>query len=135
MTKHIGQLYFDDALVKAVEANSPYTLNTVAYTSPEQDGWMLEEATDDYDPFVEYVQLTEDIADGLLAWITIAVNTSANHSDQYEPAAHYWAGGGVAIEDAGEGTGPSNPCVVGGGTTPTCTITPTDETLPVKVKY
>lgn len=134
-TTHIGQLYFDDALVKEVEATAPYTTNTVAYTSPEQDGWMLEEATTDYDPFVEYVQLTDDISDGLLAWITIAVNTSANYADEYDAAAHYYATGGVAISGNGEGTGPSNPCVVGGGTTPTCTITPTDETLPVKVKY
>lgn len=135
VTKHIGQLYFDDALVQAVETYAPYTTNTVAYTSPEQDGWMLEEATVDYDPFVEYVQLTEDLADGLLAWITIAVNTSANHSDLYQPAAHYYADGGETIEGSGMGTGPSNPCVVGGGTEPTCTITPTGETLPVKLKY
>lgn len=137
VAQHIGQLYFDDALVKEVEATEPYTFNTVEYTTPEQDGWMLEEATTDYDPFVEYVQLTDDISDGLLAWITIAVNTSANYADEYvdNAAAHYYATGGVAIEGAGQGTGPSNPCVVGGGSEPTCTITPTGETLPAKLKY
>lgn len=135
VTKHIGQLYFDDALVKQVEATEPYASNTVAYTTPTEDGWMLEEATTDYDPFVDYVQLTDDIADGLLAWITVGVNVSANHSDEYDPAAHYYAGGGVTVEDPSMGSGPSNPCAVGPGTTPTCTITPTDETLPVKLKY
>lgn len=37
VTKHVGQLYFDDDLVKQVESTAPYTTNTVAYTSPEQD--------------------------------------------------------------------------------------------------
>lgn len=132
VAQHIGQLYFDDALVQSVEATVPYTSNTAAYTSPQQDGWMLEEATTDYDPFVEYVQLTDDIADGLLAWITIAVNTSANYTDDYvgDAAAHYYASGGVAIEGAGRGSLPSNPCAVGDVTT-TCTITPAGETLAI----
>jgi hypothetical protein len=38
---------------------------------------MLEEATADYNPFVEYVQLSDDLSDGLLAWITIAVDLTA----------------------------------------------------------
>lgn len=134
VTKHVGQLYFDDALVKEVETTYPYTTNTVAYTTPTEDGWMLEEATTDYDPFVDYIQLTDDISDGVLAWITVGVNMTADNSDEYDPAAHYYAGGGVSIEGASEGTGPSNPCAVG-PTEPTCTITLTDETLPAKVKY
>lgn len=92
---------------------------------------MLEEATADYDPFVEYVQLTDDLSDGLLAWITIAINATVDHADEYDPASHYYAEGGVTIENPGQGTGPSNPCVVGGGSTPTCTITPAGETLAV----
>lgn len=99
---------------------------------------MLEEATTDYDPFVEYVQLTDDISDGLLAWITVGINGSADHSDEYNPAAHYYATGGETVKSSGGAGGvgaPSNPCVVGGGTEPTCTITLTGETLPVKLKY
>lgn len=97
---------------------------------------MLEEATSEYDPLVEYVQLTEDITDGLLAWITIAINTTVDHADEYDPAAHYYAEGGQTVESTGQqGTGPSNPCVVGGGQEPTCTITPTGETLAAKLKY
>lgn len=130
VAQHIGQLYFDDALVQSVEATVPYTSNTAGYTTPMQDGWMLEEATTDYDPFVEYVQLTDDIADGLLAWITIAVNTTADYTSKYEgnAAAHYYADGGVAISGAGRGSLPSNPCAVGSGTT-TCSITPAGETI------
>lgn len=160
VTKHIGQLYFDDALVKEVETTAPYTTNTVAYTSPTQDvrtiplaclasqvhilidlgcqGWMLEQATTDYDPFVEYLQLTDDISDGVIAWITVGINGTADHAANFDPAAHYYEGGGEVVSGGyGQGTGPSNPCVVGGppGSTPTCTITPGGETLPAKLKY
>lgn len=95
-------MYFDDTLVKAVEAYAPYTTNTIAYTSMEDDGWELDEATADYDPFVEYVQLSEDINDGLLGWITIGLDLSSNHTANLTAAAHYYAGGG---EDAGGGFG------------------------------
>lgn len=97
---------------------------------------MLEEATTDYDPFVEYVQLTDDISDGLLAWITVGINGSVDNSDEYDAAAHYYATGGEVVSSSGMGgSGPSNPCVVGGGQEPTCTITLTGETLPAKLKY
>lgn len=108
-TLHIGQLYFDDTLVKAVEATEPYTQNTIAYTTWEVDGWMLEEATAEYDPFVEYVQLSEDIEDGLLAWITVALDLSSDHSSNLTAAAHYYETGGVAVSGSSKGLPPSNP--------------------------
>lgn len=108
-TLHIGQLYFDDTLVKTIEATEPYVQNTINYTSWELDGWMLEEATTDYDPFVEYVQLTDDLQDGLLAWITIALDLSSNHTSNLTAAAHYYSTGGVAVENSSKGLPPSNP--------------------------
>lgn len=108
-TLHIGQLYFDDTLVQAVEATTPYTTNTIPFTTWEVDGWMLEEATTDYDPFVEYVQLGENLEDGLLAWITVAVDLSSNHDTNLTAAAHYYETGGVAVEGSSKGLPPSNP--------------------------
>lgn len=108
-TLHVGQLYFDDTLVKAVEATTPYNQNTIAFTTWEDDGWMLEEATTDYDPFVEYVQLSDDLEDGLLAWITVALDLSSDHSSNLTAAAHYYATGGVAVENSSKGLPPSNP--------------------------
>ncbi|CAJ2503982.1 Uu.00g113760.m01.CDS01 [Anthostomella pinea] len=108
-TLHVGQLYFDDSLVKAVEATYPYYTNTIAYTTWEDDGWMLEEATAQYDPFVEYVQLSEDLADGLLGWITVAVNLSSNHTANLTAAAHLYKDGGVAVNGSSKGLPPSNP--------------------------
>lgn len=61
----------------------------------EDDGWMLDEATADYDPFAEYVQLSEDVMDGLLAWITIGIDVNSNHDSNLTAAAHYYSGGGV----------------------------------------
>lgn len=108
-TLHVGQLYFEDTLIDAVEATSPYNTNTAAFTSWEDDGWMLEEATTDYDPFVEYVQLSDDLQDGLLAWITIALDLSSNHTSNLTAAAHYYGTGGVVVNGSSPGLPPSNP--------------------------
>lgn len=108
-TLHVGQLYFEDALVEAVEATSPYNTNTIAFTTWEEDGWMLEEATTDYDPFVEYVQLSDNLDDGLLAWITVAVDLSSNHTANLTAAAHYYSTGGVEVANSSAGLPPSNP--------------------------
>jgi hypothetical protein len=108
-TLHVGQVYFEDALVEAVEATDPYNTNTIEYTSWENDGWELEEATTDYDPFVEYVQLSDDLQDGLLAWITVAVDLSSDHSLNLTAAAHLYSTGGVAVNGSSKGLPPSNP--------------------------
>ncbi|KAF2637734.1 GPI anchored dioxygenase-like protein [Massarina eburnea CBS 473.64] len=110
-TLHIGQIYFEDTLVKAVEETYPYNTNTIAYTTWEEDGWMLEEATTDYDPFVEYVQLGDKLEDGLLAWITVALDLNSDHTANVTggAAAHYYEGGGVAVENSDKGLPPSNP--------------------------
>ncbi|KAI0470068.1 Intradiol ring-cleavage dioxygenase [Xylariaceae sp. FL0804] len=102
-TKHIGQLYFDDALIQEVEATSPYNTNDIAFTSIEDDGWGLDEATENYDPYMEYVQLGSDITDGLLMWITIAVDVDSNHSSNLTAAAHLYDTGGEAVSSGGGG--------------------------------
>ncbi|KAH8883144.1 aromatic compound dioxygenase, partial [Thozetella sp. PMI_491] len=92
--KHIGQLYFDDSLVLAVEKHWPYHTNTIPLVSSTEDFLTQDEATSQYDPYVDYVQLSHNLADGLMAWITIAVNMSADHSASLQAASHYYEGGG-----------------------------------------
>lgn len=92
-----------------MEATAPYNTNTIAYTSLELDGWELEEATSDYDPFVEYVQLTDNIEDGVMGWITIALDMSSDHSANRTAAAFLYAEGGVTNPGASKGLPPSNP--------------------------
>ena len=100
-------MYFEDALVEAVEATGPYNTNTIAFATWEENGWILEEATTDYDPFVEYVQLSEKLEDGLLAWIT--ANLSSDHSANLTAAAHYCNTGGVAVSGSSKGLPTPNP--------------------------
>jgi len=123
--RHVGQLYIDEALKSAVEALAPYNTNTQAVTTNAQDGIAPDEATAEYDPFLQYVHLGEKLSDGLLMWITIGVNSSADNSAGVTPAAHYYEGGGETVEGAGGspsgpgGPGGPPPSVPGGNTTGT----------------
>ncbi|EAW12304.1 putative GPI anchored dioxygenase [Aspergillus clavatus NRRL 1] len=54
------------------------------------------EASDEYDPFPEYLYLGEGVEDGLFAWIQIGINASADYTDNedYSIAAYYEEDGG-----------------------------------------
>lgn len=87
--RHIGQAYFDTSLREAVEVHEPYVFNTQDVTSNAEDRFAPDEATDEYDPFMNYIQLGEDVSDGLLLWIAIGIDTTADYSDKVTPAATY----------------------------------------------
>ncbi|KAF2151337.1 aromatic compound dioxygenase, partial [Myriangium duriaei CBS 260.36] len=90
---HVGQLFFDEELKTAVEKTSPYSTNTQAYTSNDEDMWAPYEAENGYDPFPDWAYLSNDISDGLLMWISVGVNMSASYT--VTPAATLTANGGV----------------------------------------
>lgn len=50
------------------------------------------------DPFVEWVQLGEDITDGIMAWISIGIDPTAD--DEITAAATIYESGGVANENS-----------------------------------
>ncbi|KAI0484243.1 Intradiol ring-cleavage dioxygenase [Xylariaceae sp. FL0804] len=103
---HIGQIFFDQDLISAVEATSPYTDNTQKLTVNEDDGIDAQQATADYDPFLAYVALGADLStDGLLGYMTVFVNSTADYTSSAQAAAHYYAGGGVATGNQGGGGG------------------------------
>lgn len=87
--------------------------------------WSIVQAEDDYDPFPEFIYLGDDITDGLLAWIQIGVNVTADQSTSsyYSVAAHYEADGGHENTDSstGFGGGSGNGTDVN-GTAPTSSI-------------
>ncbi|PSN68623.1 aromatic compound dioxygenase [Corynespora cassiicola Philippines] len=118
---HIGQVFYPEELVSAVEATAPYNTNEQPYTSNDEDMWSIVQAEDSYDPFPQFIYLGDDIADGLLAWIQIGINVTADHSDDdyYSVAATYQAGGGVANSDSGFTSGGAPE---GNGTMPTGAI-------------
>ncbi|KAL4916169.1 Intradiol ring-cleavage dioxygenase [Aspergillus aurantiobrunneus] len=93
---HIGQLFWNEVLRSAVEEVSPYDTNTQEITSNADDMWSIEQASDEYDPFPEYVYLGNGLQDGLFAWIQIGINASADYTDNdyYSIAGYYDADGG-----------------------------------------
>ncbi|KAI0095366.1 aromatic compound dioxygenase [Daldinia grandis] len=104
---HVGQAFFDQDLIAAVELTAPYSTNTQELTSNGDDGILSEEtATDGVDPFFEYTLLGESITDGLFAWVAFGINATASQS--VSPAAFYYKEGGIANPDSGAG-GPGGP--------------------------
>ncbi|AEO60620.1 Intradiol ring-cleavage dioxygenase-like protein [Thermothelomyces thermophilus ATCC 42464] len=108
---HVGQAFFDQALITAVEKLEPYASNQQPLTTNEEDSIMAEEsATDGVDPVMEYTLLGDNLSDGLFAWIAFGIDTT--RSEAISPAVYLEEGGGRANPDAG---GPGGP----GGSFPT----------------
>ncbi|KAL1868365.1 hypothetical protein Plec18167_008290 [Paecilomyces lecythidis] len=116
---HIGQIFFDESLRSAVESTYPYNTNTIEVLSNDDDMWAPSQADNNYDPFPDYVYLGNDITDGLLAWISIGIDPSADR-DSNATAAAYWAA------DGGHSTGNN---VGGGGSAPSGSF-PSSSSLP-----
>lgn len=110
---HIGQLYFDQDLIDAVERTRPYNTNRYELTPNAEDVLIASSASNTADPFLDYVRLGEDLADGLLLWTTVGVDRTADYSERAQPAAHYAGSGDDEIdtednEGAGESPSSSN---------------------------
>jgi len=120
---HIGQLFWDESLRSAVEATYPYSTNTQDVVTNDADMWAPVQAGTDYDPFPEFVYVGKDITDGLLAWIQVGIDPSANYisNSYYGIAAYYEADGGeentdsAGIAGTGGGSGGSGGNSTSGG--------------------
>lgn len=114
---HIGQLFWPENLINAVEATYPYNTNTVDRTLNADDMWSVLQADESFDPFPQYVYLGDKIEDGIFAWIQIGVNASGDLSDDeyYGVAGYIDEEGGHALDSGigpgsgGEGGGPGGP--------------------------
>ncbi|KAI4682704.1 uncharacterized protein J4E84_007168 [Alternaria hordeiaustralica] len=95
---HAGQLFYPEDLKTEVEATEPYVFSTQPYITNDDDFLSVVQADDDFDPFPQYVYLGDGVEDGLMAWIQIGINTTADHNDDqmFGVAADYQAGGGIA---------------------------------------
>jgi hypothetical protein len=105
---HVGQMFFDQDLIKAVDAVEPYASNSQDLTENADDSILGEEAAD-VDPMVEYVLLGDDISEGLFGWLAFGIDSGASYN--VTPAATLTEDGGIANENAGMGMG-------GGGAPP-----------------
>jgi hypothetical protein len=105
---HVGQLFFDQDLITAVELTSPYSTNTQELTLNEDDSILAEEAATT-DPIVEYSLLGESVSDGIFAWIAFGIDLTSEYT--VSPAASLYASGGVEDSSSsgggagGNGTG------------------------------
>lgn len=116
---HVGQSFFDQDLIAEVEKSSPYSVNSQSLTSNDEDSILAEEAgTDGVDPLMEYALLGDSVSDGLFAWLSFGINTTA--SDSVSPAAFLYESGAVENENSGMGGGPGGggPGGSGGGDGP-----------------
>ncbi|GAW22165.1 hypothetical protein ANO14919_117000 [Xylariales sp. No.14919] len=96
-TNHVGQLFFEQSIVDEVETFAPYNTNNQTLVKTADDDVAQGVATSVDDPLLTYVRLSDNLEDGLLAYITIGIDVAANHSSDYQPAAHWEAGGGVSL--------------------------------------
>ncbi|KAF2403110.1 aromatic compound dioxygenase [Trichodelitschia bisporula] len=75
---HVGQLYFDQALLDAVSAIPPYSTNKNQRMLNAQDFLVQQGSAGGSDPVVEYVLLGNTLADGIFAWSNFGIDASAN---------------------------------------------------------
>lgn len=65
-----GQVFFDQDLITAVEATTPYSTNSISITQNEDDRVFVAGVVPDsgtgVDPILEYVYLGDDLSGGLL---------------------------------------------------------------------
>ncbi|KAI9697533.1 MAG: hypothetical protein M1820_007732 [Bogoriella megaspora] len=109
---HVGQIYFDESLRSAVEDTDPYNTNEAAIVSNDDDLWAPDEAERNYDPFPEWAYLGDSVTDGLLMWISVGINSSANYN--VSVAGSLTSNGGVpnpnpGFPGGGNGTFPPGP--------------------------
>jgi hypothetical protein len=100
-------LFYDTDLQNEVELNEPYLSNTQDITSNADDMWASQAGADEWDPFVEYVYLGEDVKDGILGWISIGLDTTQSYD--VSEAAALTENGGVVNDDFGMGGGSGGP--------------------------
>ncbi|RMJ17432.1 hypothetical protein BHE90_002576 [Fusarium euwallaceae] len=77
--QHVGQLFFEETLLNRVYQHSPYNehLATLNRTTNSEDSLYSSASSDGYSAVISVSQITKDIEDGLVGYITIGVNASA----------------------------------------------------------
>lgn len=127
---HVGQSFFDQDLITAVEQLTPYSSNTQELTTNAEDSILAEEANEDgVDPVMSYTLLGDSVSDGLMAWLAFGINTT--YSGEITPASFLYESGGVENPDSGMGgPGGSGPGEGGPGGPPDGNTTSTSSTSP-----
>ena len=81
---HIGQVFWDQEIINTVESTFPYNTNDIPIMPNAKDRVVgVETENSEADPMLNYAYLGDRVADGIFAWITVAVNVSAVHYPYY----------------------------------------------------
>jgi hypothetical protein len=88
----VGQLYFDQSLLTAVNSLAPYNTNTMRVTPNTADYLFMQGANGD-DPIVRYALVGNELSQGMFAWIRFGIDQQA--SKTVNPAAFWTDKGGV----------------------------------------
>ncbi|KAK7750001.1 hypothetical protein SLS62_008110 [Diatrype stigma] len=77
-----AQLFFDQGLADRTRKIAPYSENKQPFTANADDIFLKQEAAGRFDPFVSWVYLGDgdDLADGLLAWVTVGANMTEHRA-------------------------------------------------------
>ncbi|KAH8886430.1 putative extracellular dioxygenase [Thozetella sp. PMI_491] len=113
---YVGHLFWDQQLIYDIEALYPYNTNTITITENADDSIFPNEAAT-IDPVFNYVQLGDSLEDGLFAWVTVAINTTATYTESY--SFELTQDGGEASENAGDINSGGAGGTPGNGTMPT----------------
>lgn len=89
---HVGQIFFDQDLIYEADTVFPYTTNPNAIHLNADDYALAIEANTT-DPIANYLYLGDEISDGIIAWLTVGINTTYQYT--LDPAAWWTADGGV----------------------------------------
>ena len=109
---HVGQIFFDQDLITAVESTPVYSVNTQGLVLNANDGIFAQEAASN-DPVIEYSLLGETIDEGVFGWVAFGIDLTRNAT--IRAAVTLTENGGVANPGGGGGPGgPGGPPPSGG---------------------
>ncbi|KAF8335880.1 Intradiol ring-cleavage dioxygenase [Cantharellus anzutake] len=77
---HRGQIFFEDSLTDKVVVTNAYLNNTKGRTYNSQDGIFQQENSHGYNAIADTYRLGPKIGDGILAYVTIGVDSTARYS-------------------------------------------------------
>jgi hypothetical protein len=108
----MGQLYYEQKLRDAIDPIWPYNTNTDTANFKNVDDIVLAENNSintvgdlgQYDPFLKYIYLTNNLSDGIFAWHTIGIDMTDNFNGGFVAAAKYEKDGGRPLNAWGNGS-------------------------------
>lgn len=79
---YVGQMYFDQNLIYAVEQKSPYNTNKQKLTPNSGDFILQQDISQGGNPFMTHKMVGNKLEDGLIAWLNYGINVTARNRVQ-----------------------------------------------------